>query len=327
MPSALTITQARLALRTREQLLDVGYTERGIRALVDRGELVRVRRGWYVTGSLWRSVWNEGRHLLQVVATHLGSAPPGPVFLSTSAAVLRGLPLYRLAPRHVHVALPGASHSKLRFGVAHHHVPLPDDDIGEVDGILCSSLDRTILDLACATTEETALACADAGLRELAVDGHVQDDEIAEAWRRDIDQLAQALSVRGIRKARRVIALADGRAQLPGESISRLHLHRLGFVGVELQTKVTGPDGEEYWMDFAFPRVQRFGEFDGKGKYTDPDLRGDRSVEEVVMREKYREGAVRGVTGWAVARWGMEHIVTADALGRRLNAFGIRPPG
>lgn len=327
MPRNITIAEGRGLLRTRAQLQESGRSEREIRMLVQARALVRVRRGWYVDGDVWRDLWNEGRHLLEVIATHLSSDPPGPVFMLTSAGVLRGLPLYRLAPKHVHVALGGASHSKTRHGVAHHDVQLAPGEVDEVDGIRCTSLDRTVLDLACTMTEEAGVSCADAALRGLAVVGHLQNEERADEWRRELGERAARVSVRGIRRARRVIEFADGRAQLPGESVSRLQLHRLGFTNVALQTRVVGPSGEDYWLDFAFPRARRFGEFDGKGKYLHPELRGGRTAEEAVLDEKYREDAVRGVTGWGFARWGSEHIETAEQLGQRLRAFSIRPPG
>lgn len=326
MPHTITLDDARSLLRTREQVLADGLTERDIRALIDAGALKRVRRGWYVTTQEWEGLWSEGRHLLQIVALHLSSASPGPVFVGVSAAVLHGLPLYRHAPRHLHVHLPGASHSHLRFGVAHHHVGLAAEDVEEIGGIRCSSLDRTILDVACSLPEEAALSCADAALREIAVVGQVQDADRAERWRFGLGQRAERLHVRGVRRARRIIAFADGRAQRPGESVSRLQLSRLGFTRYELQVPVVA-DGKQYWMDFAFPGARRFGEFDGRGKYLDDGLRGELTADDVVMAEKAREDAVRGVTGWGFARWGSEHIVTAELLGARLSAFGIRPPG
>lgn len=326
MPKTINITQARAMLHSRDEIIATGCTERQIGMLVEEGRLRRVRRGWYVTDAEWQNLWNEGRHLLEVVATHLNSDPPGPVFLRCSAAVLHGLPLHRHAPKRVHVLLPGASHSQFRFGVAHHHVSLPSRELDLVGGIRCTTLERTVLDVACTHSEEVSLSCADAVLRARAVTGQVQDEDRAARWRADLLERAESLHVRGIRRARRMISFSDGRAQRPGESVSRLQLARLGFTRYDLQVPVV-VEGDQYWMDFAFLGARRFGEFDGKGKYLDAELRGDLTAEEVVMAEKAREDAVRGATGWGFARWGSEHIVTADRLGARLAAFGIRPPG
>lgn len=157
-----------------------------------------------------------------------------------------------------------------------------------------------------------------------AVTGNDRDERIAEEWRARMLESAARRSP-GIRQARRVIAFADGRAQLPGESVSRVHLDRLGFRHVGLQTHIVGPDGEDYWTDFAFAKARVFGEFDGQGKYRDDDVRRGRSTEEIVLAEKRREDAIRGVTGWRIVRWESRHLSRAEHLGARLAAFGVHP--
>ena len=225
-----------------------------------------------------------------------------------------GLPLYRLAPKTVHTVILGARHGRTRAGIAQHDVAIDEADVVEVGGIRCTSPDRTVLDLACLATPEAGLSAADAALRRFAVDQHVQDPDRAEEWRARMCGRAAAVRVRGVRRARWLLAFADGRAQLPGESVSRLQLHRIGYSDLPLQVHVAGSMGEDYWLDFGFPRNRAFGEFDGKGKYLDPELRGDRTAEDVVLAEKRREDDVRGVTSWRVARWESPHIRTPDAL-------------
>ncbi|MFE7195319.1 hypothetical protein [Microbacterium oxydans] len=325
MRRTITIEEARRLLLARSDVLARGVTERELRAMVDDGTIVRVRRGWYADAVEWEQLWDESRHLLKVLAVHRESAGGGATFCFASAAVLHGLPLYRTSPTHVHAVLGPTSRSRVKWGVARHDLTLRDSDLVEVEGIRCTSFERTVLDLACRLTPEAAIAVADAALRRIAVRRHDQDHAAAEEWRSELGRRAQSLSNRGIRQAREVIAFSDGRAQLPGESVSRLHLHRLGFTEVDLQSRVTGPHGEEYSLDFAFRRARTFGEFDGRGKYLDPTLRTGMSAEAVVLAEKRREDAIRGVTGWRIVRWGSEDIVTSDALGARLRAFGLRP--
>lgn len=327
MPRNIDAVTARALLQTRDDLRRSGCTERDIERLVRDRVIRRVRTGRYVSADEWNGLWNEGRHLVEVVATHLNSDAPGPVFWGPSAAVLHGLPLYRLAPKQVHTAIIGARHGRTCAGVVWHNVEVVSSDIVEIDGIRCTSLDRTVLDLGRATAAGVAVSAADAALRSEAVSGHVQDADAAAAWADRMSARAERSHGRGIRQARRIIEFADGRAQLPGESVSRLQLARLGFARPQLQVHVVGPSGEGYWLDFGFPRAQCFGEFDGAGKYLDDEVRGERTVEEVVMAEKRREDAVRGVTGWRTVRWGSSHILSTDAFGATLAAFGIRPPG
>ena len=287
---------------------------------------MRLHRGSYVPTTLWDELWWEGQHLLKVLAVRAASGGTGPLFTHESAAVVWGLPLYRMGAKPVQTRLDGARHTRWEGGVMRRDMRIDDGDIVELDGLRVTSLRRTVFDIARTASFETAVGCADAALRRAAVAGHVMDGDRAEQWRADAMQLA-APGLRGVRQARRVIEFADGRAQLPGESVSRVQLHRLGFTRYELQVHVVGSQGDDYWLDFAFPRARRFGEFDGEDKYLNPQSRSTASAGRAVLAEKHREDDVRGVTGWGFARWGHEHIRSADTLGARLAAFGVVPPG
>lgn len=327
MPRRIDLAAATLLLRSRDGLLADGRTERELRTQVQRGELIRVRQGWYVAASDWRDLWPEGRHLLRVLAaSSAATSADGPVFARESAAVLWGLPLYRWVPRAVHTVIEGRGHSRTLAGIARHDIALGPDDVVELHGMRVTSLARTVFDTARSLLAEAAVAIADAALRGIAVRGHRQDADLVAAWREEQAALARP-GLRGVRQARWVGEFADGRAQLPGESVSRLQLFRLGYTEVDLQVPVTGTDGRQFFMDFAFKRARAFGEFDGEGKYLDTDLRDASSTEAAVLEEKRREDDVRGATGWRFARWGSAHIITADALGSRLAAFRIFPPG
>ncbi|UWF77133.1 hypothetical protein [Microbacterium neungamense] len=105
--------------------------------------------------------------------------------------------------------------------------------------------------------------------------------------------------------------------------MSRLRLRSLGFREVELQVAVAAPGGGEYFVDFGLEDIPAFGEFDGVGKYLDPAMRGNRSIEDAVLDEKRREDWLRGTSGRPFYRWGDEHIVTVDAFAARLGAFGV----
>lgn len=274
----------------------------------------------------WNRLWPEERHLVEVVAAHLNATGPSPVAVGASAAVIHGLPLYRLAPSSVHVLIEDRRHSRQHAGIFRHDIDVTREDITVVDGIRCTTLARTVLDVASAFSPEGALAATDAALRIVNGGCRWPDADLVEDWRGRLAASAAARSTPGIRQARRVIAMADARSDSPGESVSRLQLLRLGFTHFDLQVHVVGSAGDDYWLDFAFEGARCFGEFDGTGKYTDPRMRGNRTMQETLLAEKKREDDVRGVTGWGFGRWGFEHIVTAKVLGTRLKAFGITPP-
>ena len=293
---------------------------------MDRGDLHRVHRGTYVDGEVWSDLWPEGRQLLRLLAVRRASPGDGPVFSHVSAAALWGLPLVGRFSDDVHTLIRGRRHTRTEAGVVHHATSVEATDVVERDGVRCTSLTRTVFDLARTLDPEAAVAIGDAALRLVSVQEHDVDDEAAAAWREGIDRLC-APGLRGVRRARWVSEFADGRAQLPGESVSRLQLYRLGFRDVELQVPITGADGARYFADFGFRRSRAFGEFDGEAKYLEPALRAALTTVDAVLAEKRREDDIRGVSGWRVVRWGAAHIRTANDLGARLAAFGIRPPG
>lgn len=326
MRKRITFQEAALMLRTRDEVLSTGIRARELPGLVDAGVWERVHRGQYASGVVWASLWPESRQLVRAVAFARSSPPPGPVFTHASAAVLWGLPLYRMPDEHVHILIAGARHSRRAPGAMRHALALADGDIVEVNGLRCTSLARTVFDLARTSSPEAAVSAGDAAQRQFAMTGHALDPDRAEQWRDELRALAMN-SARGVRNARWLAEFADGRAQLPGESVSRYRLHQLGFRDVELQVQVTGVDGDQYFLDFGFRRSRKFGEFDGEGKYLEPGLRTAPTAADAVLAEKRREDDVRGVTGWGLARWGHAHIDTARTLGRRLGAFGILPPG
>lgn len=323
-------------LLSSESLRARGVTRSARRAAVSAGRLVAVHRGWYVTADVWQAWHVESRHAAQSLAAAYSMRGDGAVLSHTSAAVLHGLPLFRLAPRFVHVidshsdgiAQPterGTSTSVLPL--ARHAVELGADGT-EVDGIAVTSLERTVGDLIGRTRPETAIALADAALRLVAWDAktHTYDEAAAEAFRQRVRATpGLQRGQRGVVQARWILDFADGRAQLPGESVSRLYLHLLGFGAPRLQVRVE-VDEATWYLDFGFDDADAWGEFDGEGKYIDAELTGGASPLEVLRAEKQREDSIRAATGRSVVRWGMKHLVSSEALRTQLARYGVRPP-
>lgn len=314
-------------LRSREDLAQEGVGDRRVRELVSRGILIRVRRGHFVPATHWARLWPEGRHLLHVLAVVRDADRP-PVLSHESAAVVHAFPLYRHVPQRVHVIVPSPRHAGSASDLLRHQLELDDADVVEVGGLRVTSPERTAFDLALTMATDPAQCVADSALRAAAVDGHRQDAGRAEDWRARMgDRLERARGVPGVRNARGVIAFADGRAQLPGETVSRLHLRRVGFQEVDLQVAVPGPTGRDYFIDFGLDEIRAFGEFDGLGKYVDIELRAGMTATDVVVAEKRREDWIRGRTGRPFMRWEDQHIRTVRTFAARLQAFGVRFSG
>lgn len=325
----MDVAQAKRNVMSRELLLR-SLTESALRRQVADGALVVAHRGCYVLKSVWHGCFSEGRHLMRVIAAHSAMRGSALVFSYTSAAVLWGLPLYRVTPKRVHVSGIGTNGRTLSGGpVAHHDVTVDESDRTEIEGVPCTTLERTVFDMIRTAPREAAVALADAALRQVAWNEkeRTYDDAAAEKWRQDMwERIARAGAVRGIRQARWVMTFADGRAQLPGESVSRVWTVDLGFAVPRIQVPFPGPDGHDFEIDFEFEDVPAWGEFDGKGKYTNPEMLGEHTGWDALAAEKEREDWIRGRSQRPMARWGSKHIVTALTLGARLARFHIFPP-
>jgi len=325
----MKITDARAAIRSHRELMAGGWSNRDVAGAVRRGVLVRLSRGLYVDAALWQRSHPEDRELIRAVAAHRRLRGGGVTFVLTSAGALHGLPLVRTRASRPHVAgrqVNGQVRASAPF-VARHEWSLSEDDVVEVDGIRCTSLSRTVADLLRCLCPEAAISVVDAALRQRAWhEGRGQYDiDEAERFRGEV-AAHLAPGSRGVVQARELLALADGRADGPGESISRLYLHRLGFAP-RIQVAIAGPKGRDYHIDFDIDEADVWGEFDGAVKYTDAAMRGgDEDAAAVVLREKAREDWIRGTTGRRMIRWGWEHLADLETFAARLAAFGVSLP-
>jgi len=324
----MDLEAARNAVKTWPALARSGITRPQLRVELTAGHMRRIGRGAYVACSTWDAEYAEGRHLLNIIAA-TRRLSDRVVYSHLSAAALHGLPFYRFHPVRVHIsgtAVDGRV-KKSKPLVARHQIAIPDADVTVHNGIRCTSLARTVADCIRIVTAEQAIVIADAALRKVAWDSRTRtyDERAAQRFRAEV-MARLPKGGRGVRQARYILELADGRAESPGESVSRLYLIQLGFRTPLLQVPVRGPKGADYHLDLGLSEIKTFGEFDGKGKYLDDELRGDQDAESVVLAEKEREDWVRGVTGWRVIRWGWDDIDTIDTFRKRLRAFGIYPP-
>ncbi|MFJ4037631.1 type IV toxin-antitoxin system AbiEi family antitoxin domain-containing protein [Microbacterium sp. NPDC090007] len=310
-------------LISRQQLEALGWHSRRVRHAVDAGDLQVLRRGVYVrSADLARSTTEEK---IVVRARALASVSRrAPLFCGLTAAALLGLPVLRDdGALHIVSDDPRSSSGP---GVVRHRGAKDDAVVIETSGVRCTSLARTVVDVARSASHDAAVCVADAALRQTAFSPPgTYDAEVAAVFRDEVRRIA-AMTTRGRVRVERVIGMADGRAQLPGESISRLRLLDLGFATPSLQVPVPGPRGGTYWVDFGLDDVGAWGEFDGRVKYRELATAARQNASDIVEREKQREDWIRGTTQRRLARWGWRDVRDARTLGQRLRAFGIEPP-
>lgn len=321
-----TIGELRAAMLRGDELLARGETPRSIRAAIEAGRLHRVRRGFYLPGELWRELWPESRHLAHVVAVDAAARGTGPVFAMASALVVHSAALACPTPRRVHVAM-GGSDRRSAPDVFRHEGALPDDDVVVIDGLACTTLERAVYDLSRLASADVAIVAACAELARWGGPPRSFDVDAAEEARARLSERVQVTGPRGIRQARSIVEIADGRVESVLEATNLLQFRRLGFRQPNLQVEVPAQaPGHSYWLDMEFDEVNAFYECDGEGKYTDEAMRSGRTLERVLLDEKAREDWVRGVTGRRLLRGGTRDARSPDALAARLTAFGIRLP-
>ena len=161
------------------------------------------------------------------------------------------------------------------------------------DGVVVTSVARTLVDLARTESLETAVIAADDALRRRLV----KPDELA-------DMLEQCEGMSGARQARRSLCLANGRSESPGETRTRLYLRHLAVLDCQVEIRDTGGRFLAR-ADLGCDEAATLIEYDGFVKYG-ALLKPGQRPEEVVFQEKRREDTVRE-QGHLVAR-----VVDAD---------------
>ena len=296
-------------------LVAQGFTAAEITRLSRRDDLVRLRRGAYLTKSPPELLGADGkalpprdlhadhRRLLEATTPQLH---PGYAFSHVSAAALHGLPLFAPTLEQAHVTRDRRGGGVVRKYVRVHGSPLRADDRQEIDGLPVTSLARTVCDLARTLRFDQAVAVGDCALRL-----GLEPARLAEC-------LEQAAGWSGIPQARRTAAFIDERAESVAESFSRVVIvTKLLLPPPVLQYEVFDEAGRLIARsDFAWPERRTIGEFDGMVKYGRLRRPGE-TVEEAVIREKRREDALRD-QGWEMARWVWDDVWTPNLIRDRI---------
>jgi hypothetical protein len=296
------------AIRLRKELLGSGLDDRTIARLVADGILHRVRYGAYVDGAAWRECDDVGRHGL-VARAVLRHANTEVVLSHESALGEWDVPIWDQALDEVHVTRVDQRTGRREAGVCQHLGALRPGDSVTHNGVLVTSPTRTALDCASQLDVEHGVVIAgDLLHRKLTTTEELAEcAEYMERWP-------------GSLKHRIVLRVADGRCESVGEHRTLYLCWKQGLPMPEPQYKIRDPTTGEILaiVDFAWPELGLFLEFDGKIKYQKLLKEGE-SPTDVVLREKRREELVCRLTGWRCIR-----IVWADLYRPERTAAAIR---
>lgn len=223
------------------------------------------------------------------------------------------MPIIGSWPELVHVLTGPSTGTRTENGFRRHASVDGDREVVELDGVRLTGVVDTLLDLAIEASFATAVAALDFALRA----GMVSKEQLRVA-------LAARGGIRAYRRVERVLDFATALSGSPGESLSRVTIHELGFPVPILQHPFSDALGHIGDVDFWWPEFELMGEFDGLVKYTRDEYRKGRSIEEIVFAEKVREDRLRA-PGRRMARWLWATALNPRMLYARLAAAGLPP--
>ncbi len=286
---------ARDGLILFDRVRDVGADSRALRRDAERGILVKLRRGAYVSASAWEASNSRERHLLRARAV-LAVAVRPVALAGVSAAAAWGMPIDEDWPAEVTVLDEWQGGGRSEPGVRRTAAGFRTATTEIVDGIPVTSVARTAIDVAGSHGFSKAIGSLDWTLWRKRPNRLMKEELFAE-----LNRLNPRFRRRHLL---RCVEFCTHLSDSFGESKGRAVIHSLGFDAPELQVDFVDAHGRIV-PDYFWRSVMVAGEFDGKAKYTrNAYTRGDPG--EAVWREKKREDRLRRMVS------GVTRIMSSD---------------
>lgn len=274
----------------RSEAEALGYHDTAMARLVRDKTWHRVRRGAYTFTDVWRPLDAAGRYAL-VCRAGLRQAKTE-VLLSHVSSIGEHLgPLWGLDLTTVHLTRPDGRSGRKERGIQQHQGRLSVEDRVVRRGVPVTSATRSVLDLTTVAGTEACLCVMDNFLHR-----GLTDDALLETGTTAMRHWPGSLTTD------LVVRLSDARSESVGETRTRYLCFRHGLPSPLPQYEIVDGRGQIVArVDFAWPELGVFLEFDGRVKYTSL-LKDGESPADVVLREKRREELVCRLTGWRCIR-------------------------
>ena len=299
----------------RCELIDAGWTDRGIARMLRAGIWVKIRRGAYAVRQDWRMLDKAGQHVVRTRAV-MRQANTEVVASHVSGLMFYDGPTWGLDLSSVHVTRTDGRSGRAEAGVRQHRGRILEGDCVSRLGIAVMAAPRLGLEVTTVAGTEAALVAVNHLLHTRAT----TLEQMRRRYERGIDSWANTLSTDI------VLRLADPRIESPGESRVLYLCYLYGLPAPEPQYKVRDGSGRLVAVvDFAWPELGLFLEFDGKIKY-EKLLKDGESPSDVVVREKRREDLVRELTGWRCLRLVWADLERPEHTANRIRAKLFRAP-
>jgi very-short-patch-repair endonuclease len=242
---------------TPAALSRLGITRSVLRILVQKGELVSVALGVYVSADYAARVrLFRGGELALRVGAQLANMAPGAVASHQTAAGLHELDVLG-PPEDLAITRPPGTSRTGKPGVRVHATRLPRKHVTEQLGVPVTTVARTVVDLARSTSFRDGVVVADSALRM---------NLTSKPRLRQV--LAECGPIRGTQRARDVIEFADALSESVLESIGRVAFAESGLPKPELQVQIGVPKVFAR-TDYLWRQYWTIAEADGVLKYDD----------------------------------------------------------
>jgi len=297
----------------RGELLADGYNDKAIARLVREGTWTKLRHGAYTESSTWAKLDERGRHALRARAVVLQARTPV-VVSHLSACTFYDAPSWGLDLTTIHITREDGKAGRREAGVDQHCGVLDDGDVVPIDGLPVMSATRLALETTMVAPVEPSLGVVNhllhASLTTL--------PELRERYAR-MGQWPGSLTTD------LVLRLADPRVESLGETRCCYLFFANGLPKPELQWPVRDASGRVVArLDFAWPELGVYVEFDGRVKY-EKLLKPGQSAADVVIAEKRREELIYRLTGWRCLRLTWRDLEDPRAFLAALRALLSRP--
>lgn len=267
-----------------------GYDDYAIRHLLRHGVIVRLRRGAFVAKDPHDLLDAVGQHGLLARAV-IKQAKTEVVLSHVSGLGEYEAPAWGIDLTDVHVTRVDGRVGRHEAGVHQHCGRILDGDVVTRNGIRVMSATRLALEVTTVVDVERALCVVNFLLHA----GHTTQEQLRARYQ-TMECWPNTLTTDI------VLRLADPRIESVAETRCYHLFWRCGLPAPELQYEVRDVDGELIGrLDFAWPALGVWIEFDGHVKYEQP-LKPGQSASDVVLAEKRREDLIRRRTGWRCIR-------------------------
>jgi very-short-patch-repair endonuclease len=261
---------------TRVQLFAMGFSKGAVQHRLAMRRMRRVHAGVYAVGH--QRLTARGRHLAALLACGDGAA-----LCRWSSAAVWDLGRW---PAKVSVLVPSRYHRHLRGVIVHGTRSLDVPDVAVHEGFRCTSVARTLVDLAAVATPTQLERMLEQSLTLNVFDRSAFDE-----------MLARSAGRRGIARLRRLIArLADEPVPVRSE-LERRFLALVRNASLPLPV-VNGYIGE-HQVDFHWPDHRLVVETDGRAFHDSPSA---------FVRDRRRDLDLE-LAGWHVLRFGWRQVL------------------